>query len=285
MAERTILIEQRCKISYNNRYVVIEKDSGTTELHFDEFDTIIFETLNISCSLFLLNKLSSSGKTVIICDEKMLPYSGVFPLYGTQNAYAHLKKQLSWGDARKNLIWKQIVEQKIKMQQLALNYCGIDLKLKEGVLSGDTTNVEGRFANAYFSNMYGKSFHRHDKDEVNSALNYGYVILTSSMARIIASHGYALPLGIHHISENNNFNLACDLVEPFRPIVDVIVKYHYQRALDAEYKKDLIKALYEKVCYGGKKYSVKNAMEALLIESVRLLNGESERIGEFEFCA
>ena len=55
----------------------------------------------------------------------------------------------------------------------------------------------------------------------NAALNYGYAILRGAVARNLAVHGLEPCLGIFHHSELNQFNLADDLMEPYRPLVDL----------------------------------------------------------------
>ena len=104
MAERTIFIENRCKIGYSNDYLKIDREGEIITFHIDEFDVIVFSSLEISCSLYLLNKLSEKGKSVIFCNSKKLPYCNLSPLAGTQNSYLRLQEQLSWSKEAKDII-------------------------------------------------------------------------------------------------------------------------------------------------------------------------------------
>lgn len=286
MAERTIFIENRCKISYSNDYLEIDRDGENIKFYIDEFDVVIFSSLEISCSLYLLNKLAENGKSVIFCNGKKLPYCNLSPIAGTQNSYLRLKEQLSWEKATKDIVWKKIIETKIQSQLDALKFCGADnVPSIPYVETGDFGNAEGHFANNYFNNMFGRQFLRHNADNVNAALNYGYAVLLSVTARIVASHGYNQMIGIHHASATNNFNLSCDIMEPFRPIVDIIVKNHGNEPLDTSYKCDLAHVIYENVQYKGQNYSIKYAIDLFFIDVVKSLKDNMNKIGEFKIVA
>lgn len=285
MAERTIFIENRCKIGYSNDYLKIDREGEVITFHINEFDVIIFSSLEISCSLYLLNKLSEKGKSVIFCNSKKLPYCNLSPLTGTQNAYLRLQEQLSWSKEAKDIIWKKIVEIKIQSQLDAMKFCGTDnSSLMPYVEPGDPGNAEGRFANYYFNNMFGKQFLRHNNDNINAALNYGYAVLLSVTARIVASHGYNQMIGIHHSSATNNFNLSCDIMEPFRPIVDIIVKYHGDKPLDTSYKCELAHSIYENIKYKGKNYSIKYAIDLFFTDIIQSMRHNENTIGEFRIA-
>lgn len=99
--------------------------------------------------------------------------------------------------------------------------------MAERVLSGDSDNREAVAAALYFPLLFGEGFSRGSDDPRNAALNYGYTILRGGIARNLVMHGLEPCIGIHHRSELNNFNLADDLIEPFRPIVDLYVAQNF----------------------------------------------------------
>lgn len=139
----------------------------------------------------------------------------------------------------------------------------------------------------YFHKMFGKDFRRDfTTGLVNSALNYGYMVFTSRLATEIKSHGYTNVLGIHHHSDNNDLNLACDLVEPFRMIVDNYVINHQTGSFDRLYRQDLIDLLNLPIMYNGKHYeSVVNAMQYYVDDCFLVLSGNQnlDRI-EVKLC-
>lgn len=131
----------------------------------------------------------------------------------------------------------------------------------EEVTSGDKTNREAHAAKVYFNSLFTKKFIRNDSDDINAALNYGYSILLSNFNKEIISNGYLTQLGIHHKSEFNQFNLACDLMEPFRPIIDNFVYFNKTREFDTNYKMDLVNIFNNYYTYNGKSYTLKDIIK------------------------
>ena len=134
----------------------------------------------------------------------------------------------------------------------------------ETVEVGDATNREGIGAGVYFRAIYGDEFKRKVNISVqNSALNYGYAVLTSKVAKIIAGKGLLNYIGIHHKNEYNRFNLACDVVEVFRPIVDYYVAKHLKEAsyFAKEDRIELLNLMNSKILYQGRKEFLTNCIE------------------------
>ncbi|MFR8120007.1 MAG: type II CRISPR-associated endonuclease Cas1 [Lachnospira sp.] len=125
----------------------------------------------------------------------------------------------------------------------------------------DQTNREGHAAKVYFNRLFGKNFSREYECDINSALDYGYAILLSVFNREIVLNGYITQLGIKHINEYNQFNLSCDIMEPFRVIVDWYVYNNRERMFNQEYKYDLINLLNLKVELNDKELYLSNAIK------------------------
>lgn len=284
MSERTIYIDSRCKISFSNDYVKIIQQEKVNNIHLNDFDTIIFSCIEISCSIYLLYKLSEYGKSVLFCNDKKYPQSLLLPIYGVQNSFERLTDQYSWSVSRKDSLWLQIVKNKITCQNETLFNCQRQYLPLLDVITGDKNNAEGRFANLYFKKLFGRKFRRYDSDNYNAALNYGYTILLTAMARIISTHGYSTVFGVHHSNKNNNYNFACDLIEPFRPIIDEIVFNHNKKKLDTQYKCELIQSLYKIISYNEKKYTVIYAMELFLLDVVAFMQNKTEKVGVIKFA-
>lgn len=125
-------------------------------------------------------------------------------------------------------LWQKIIERKIHNQYLCLKYREINKEkcdeidaLSKSVKPGDTTNREAVAARKYFVALFGSTFRRTDEDVTNASLNYGYAIIRSCVAKTLAGYGFNGTVGIHHINETNPFNLADDIMEPLRPVVDM----------------------------------------------------------------
>lgn len=276
MSFRTIVITKQSKISYKNRFLVVKQEMNEKYVHLSEIDTIIVDSISVSISAYLLKELSDNKINIIFCDEKHNPFGELIPYYSKYNTSKMIKKQIKWKLLNKDKLWKEIIKNKIMNQALLLKKIKsvkykLILSYIDDVVDGDKTNREGHAAKVYFNALFGNYFTRDLDDPINAALNYGYSILLSTINKEIINNGYLTQLGIHHKNEFNPFNLTCDLMEPFRVIIDNFVYYNQKRKLDSEYKLDLINILnntfkYKDKCYTLKdiiKMFVKNTLEAM----------------------
>lgn len=243
MSFRTVVVTKRCKLEYKLGYMVCRGEE-TKKIYLPEISTLMVESTAVSMTAALLAELIKNKVNVVFCDEKHNPLSQLVSLQGRYNSSGKLKNQLEWKDSVKARVWTKIVEYKILNQTKFL----FDLKLNEykkledyarQLTSNDQTNREGHAAKVYFDALFGLEFKRGDDTFINSALNYGYAILLSAFNREIVAQGYSTQLGLNHKNEFNFFNLACDLIEPFRPIVDRFVFDMNGDNFDAEYKHKL----------------------------------------------
>lgn len=280
MTGRILYIESACKISLANNHLVVQTDDDKRMIFLNDIGTVVFDSLQTSVTAYLLEELAERGKTVIFCNSKHEPHSGLFPLCGVQNAYSKLSEQLSWQSDMLGEVWSRIVQDKLSSQREVLAINGKRLSFSEQVLPHDSANAEGRFADKYFHALFGRKFVRHLSDNINGALNYGYAIIRAAMSQIVVAHGYIPYIGIHHKSKTNNFNLACDCMEPFRAVVDNVVAKQCDKELDKDYKLLLLACLNRNVVYGGKNYSITDAMEHYLLDIVKSLATNSMCIGE-----
>lgn len=126
---------------------------------------------------------------------------------------------------------------------------------------GDETNREGHAAKVYFNALFGKDFTRGEENSINAALNYGYSILLSAFNRCISANGYLTQIGLFHDNMFNPFNLASDLMEPFRPIVDRKVKEMLPEQFEHEEKMELLTILQQDVVIAERKEYLNNAIK------------------------
>lgn len=271
MSWRTVIITNTCKLSYKNNYMIIKNDK-LEMIHLSEINTLIIDTTMVSITSYLLCELVNRKIKVIFCDEQRNPISELVPYYGAHNTSKKVLQQIKFNEEIKDLVWKEIVKFKIinqsKILQNNINR-GVDklLSYVEEVKPGDITNREGHAAKVYFNFLFGKSFTRDLIIDTNFALNYGYSILLSTFNKEIVSKGYITQLGINHKNEFNYFNLSCDLMEPFRPLIDNIAFKNKGKYFDSDYKIKLVNVLNEKVKFDGKEQYVSNAVN-LYVKSV-----------------
>jgi len=201
-----------------------------------------------------------------------------------------LKKQIAWSDEHKEHMWQQIIIKKIECQASVIKSVNSAAYKKlceyaKDVQPSDATNREGQAGRVYFRCLFGKDFKRREDSDINSALNYGYAILLSSINRINSVYGYNMSLGIKHSNAENMFNLSCDLMEPFRPVVDLVVYRNGDRVLDYEYKKELIQIGYSEMYYGNRKMTVNTALEQYISDFFKAMSSSKKNVKEIRLAA
>ena len=215
---------------------------------------------------YLLSELMKSKIKVIFCDEKRNPSSELIPYYGCHDTSSKIRKQIEWTKDNKDHIWTEIVSEKIRQQALLLKRYGkIEANMLfdyvENIEFGDVTNREGHAAKVYFNALFGKKFTRTDDIPINAALNYGYSILLSIFNREIVAAGYITQIGLFHDNMFNQFNLASDLMEPFRPLVDdEVIKLKPER-FGKDEKHSILEILNKEVLIGSKNEVLTNAIK------------------------
>ena len=285
MSFRTVVITKQSKISYKNRFLVVKHDSDDKYIHLSEIDTIIVDSISVSISSYLLKEISDAKINMIFCDEKHNPFGELSSYYSRHNTSKKIKEQIKWTSKVKNDLWAKIVKNKILNQSLMLNkikndkYNLLNSYIYE-VVSGDKTNREGHAAKVYFNNLFGKAFIRNNNDNINAALNYGYAILLSTINKEVVSNGYLTQLGIHHKNEFNEFNLSCDLMEPFRVIIDNFVYFNQGRELNTNYKLDIVNILNNTYKYQNKNYTLKDIISLFVKNTLNNIN-DTEKYKDF----
>lgn len=253
MGFRTIVITKRAKLNLTLGFLEI-RGEDTMKIFLDDIDVILIENQAVSMTVALMTELMRKKIKVIFCNEKRNPNAEVVPYYGSGDSSRKLKKQIAWSDSIKEMVWTAIVKEKIKNQALFLKELG--KKREEELLKsyidelvdGDRTNREGLAAKVYFNGLFGMNFNRDEETPINSALDYGYSLLLSTVNKEISYNGYITQLGLFHDNIYNPFNLSSDLMEPFRILVDRMVyenqftkfekdeKHHMLRLFEQEIK-------------------------------------------------
>lgn len=277
MSFRTVVISRKSKISYKNRFLVVKREEDEKYIHLSEIDTIIVDSISVSISAYLLKELAENKINIMFCDEKHNPFGELVPYYSKHNTSKMIKEQISWKATDKDKMWAVIVKNKIMNQALLLRKIRsskyeLVLSYVDEVVSGDKTNREGHAAKVYFNALFGNKFVRNADDSINAALNYGYAILLSTINKEIINNGYLTQLGIHHKNEFNEFNLTCDLMEPFRIVVDNFVYYNQDRKFDTEYKMDIVNILNNIFNYLNKNYTLKDIIRMFVKNTLEIMS-------------
>jgi CRISPR-associated endonuclease Cas1 subtype II len=262
---------------------------GVTEekIHISEIETLIIESTAASLTSALIAELTESGANIIFCNDKHLPAAVFLPVHAHFSTAKKIKEQIAWSDQRKAECWGQIVREKIRQQSLCLlKYGDFDthsqlVEYQNMVKDGDPDNYEARAASVYFRALFGKNFSRNVACFENDALNYGYTLLMAAFAREISGCGYLTELGIWHRGIENAFNLASDLMEPFRIIVDKTVLGITNDEKKA-YKRNMLKFLYSRVRINEENQSLIPAIRIFLHRIFRFMRSDVNTIFSIE---
>ena len=268
MLKRSLVFMHPATLSLRNGQMVIirkELPDDNLTVPIEDIGLVMINHAMVSLTIPLLNALTEQNVAVIFCNEKGMPASMLYNLQGNTTQGETLRNQLEAGEVLKKTLWKQIIEAKIKNQAALLNKMGKEgsiLKpLYTNVKSGDSDNREGIAARLYWTALFGRDFIR-DRNipGTNALLNYGYTILRAAVTRALVSSGLFPALGIFHHHRSNAFPLSDDLMEPFRPMVDMIVLRMAPQKLTTEEKHQLIDVLNRQVLIKEKKTTVTHAI-------------------------
>ena len=285
MSWRTIVVSNTAKLDYQLGFMVVRGEE-TIKVHINEIEMLIVESTAVSFTAYLLNELVKNKVKVIFCDEKRNPSSELLPYYGAHDTSAKIRHQMEWTKENKAAIWTEIVTEKIRKQaELLQNQLKIEARLLyqyiEEMAFGDETNREGHAAKVYFNALFGKDFSRTEETPVNAALNYGYSIILSLFTREVVSNGYITQEGLFHDNMFNQFNLACDLMEPYRPIIDKYVVEMKPAQFEKEEKHQLISILTKEVIIDGRKELLGKAVKIYTRSVFDALNDQDVSLIKF----
>jgi CRISPR-associated protein Cas1 len=212
-----------------NALEVMDGEAKLGRLPLGDINAVIVHAYRATLSTDLAAALARENIPLVLCDDKHMPSSIVWPFTGHFEQADRIATQAMAKPALIRRLWRQIIRAKIREQANTLrgpDPIGADalIKLIALVKPGDPDNIEARAARFYWSRLLGDDFVRNpDGGGPNGVLNYGYIVVRSAMARAVAAAGLAPALGIFHTSKRNPFRLVDDLMEPFRPLVDRVV--------------------------------------------------------------
>lgn len=266
MAWRTVVISNPARLRVENDQLVIAQD-GEIGLPIEDIAVLVLESPEVSLSSSLLDRLASHGVTLVACDGKHLPSAVAMPFSAHSRLAAVQRMQLETRLPFRKRCWQAVVSRKMLNQAQCLEYLGRAgvakvRGLAAKVTSGDATNLESVAAREHFRHLFGDDFIRGEEDATNAALNYGYAVLRAAVARGLTAHGFLPAHGIHHHSELNQFNLADDFLEPFRPIVDLCVaRMNLGDELVKKDRETLVALLHCETLIDGERHAVSHACE------------------------
>ena len=279
-------------MKYNQLVIRFRDREDIITRPIEDIGVIIIENQMVQMTVPLMNALADNNVAVVLCDGKCMPSSMLMPLESNSVQQEVYRFQIEASLPVKKRIWKDIVEAKIRNQASSLDLAGYDGNVLKpyysNVLSGDSDNREGAAAKVYWQQMYGPDFIRgREEDIINSMLNYGYAVLRAAVVRALLGSGLFPAFGLFHRNRYNAFPLADDVMEPYRPFVDIAVyallSGQPDICMDTMTKQALVKILASDVRMNGKTRPLQIALSSTTSSLVKALKDKKERIVYPEF--
>lgn len=291
--------------SKQEQLLVSDKTSGSTlhSIPVEDIGFVVLDHYGISISQYLLHRLAAANVALVSCNEKHMPAALMFPLDTHQVQNERFRAQVDASLPVKKQLWQQTIKAKIANQAAVLERVAqsgqpsgivsepwVPLYQMSGdVKSGDTSGREAKAARFYWKKLFGEDFSRERfGDPPNPSLNYGYAIIRAAVARALCGSGLLPTLGIHHHNKYNAYCLADDIMEPYRPFVDLLVwqmreshpNYH---EMQKEHRAEFLELLAADVLINGKKRPMMIAMSETTSSLAECFMGRRKSVKYPEF--
>jgi CRISP-associated protein Cas1 len=259
MIRRIVEVAEDRRYLFVSRGFLVVKDTETSEeigqVPLDDIAAVIGNAHGLSFSNRLLVALSERGAPFVVCDQSHNAVSMLWPVDGNFQQAKRIDAQIAASKPTHKRLWADIVKCKLRQQAAALVAAGAPdeplLRLVRKVRSGDPENIEAQGARRYWGLLFGPDFRRESRGGgLNGLLNYGYTVMRAATARAVIAAGLHPTIGIHHQNEGNPMRLVDDLMEPFRPVIDLLVWQMSREsmvAVNPETKRILVRSLYDDV--------------------------------------
>ncbi|MFD1429387.1 type II CRISPR-associated endonuclease Cas1 [Lacticaseibacillus mingshuiensis] len=279
---RTIYVTSHAKVTTLSNNLVVQTDNGTKTIPLEDVHLLVLGTPQVTVSGMAISALARTGAKVLFTGPNGKLSAETMNMYSTGRSASTIVSQVLWDVELMSVVWTKIIGAKLSMQVQVLeamqkNASLVRMPLEEMELN-DVTNREAVAARKYFPELFGSGFSRSNIDATNAALNYGYQILLSHVNLEITVNGYMTELGIHHQSEENQFNLGSDLMEPFRPFIDLWVSRQKFKELTPDVKVGLLDNMNTVIKYNGKNTLLRNAIPDHVNRCLRFLNGSLDEL-------
>lgn len=227
MAWKGLHLSRAARLNTADGQLVVSQDDGEARVALEDLAFIVLDAPHATLSSTLLSACMEHGVAVVITDARHTPNGLVLPFHTHHRQAGVAALQIALAEPFKKRCWQRIVVAKIESQAAHLELAGRGgaeaLRAMSGLVrSGDPNNVEARAARHYWTSLFDDFVRSDVSDLRNKLLNYGYAIARASVARALVAFGCLPAIGLHHANALNAFNLADDLIEPFRPFVDAI---------------------------------------------------------------
>ena len=289
MIKRVLCFENPARLSLKLAQMVVELQDVTRTLPIEDIGVVILDHKQITITHALIDALLANNVAMVTSNDKHLPVGLMLPLDGNTLQSERFRAQIDASEPLKKQMWQQTIVSKILGQAHVLGMQHIEpsnmLKWAKDVRSGDTENMEARAAAFYWRNMFEKDAFIRDPQGLppNNLLNYGYSIVRAMMARALVGAGLLPTLGIHHHSRYDAYCLADDIMEPYRPFVDMKVLEMWKNGgitsdISSDQKRELLGITTMDVNISGHRSPMMLAIQTTAQSVQKCYSGEARKI-------
>ena len=284
------IADDRRHLFVNRGFMVVRDTEGERkelgQVPLDDIAAVIANAHGITYTNNLLVALAERGAPFVLCAANHNAVGMLLTLDGHHVQAHRIEAQINASQPTHKRLWAAVVKSKLEQQAAALEATGAPTApltaLVRKVKSGDPDNVEGQGARRYWSLLFGSEFRRNqDGDGINALLNYGYTVVRSATARAVVAAGLHPSIGLHHSNDGNAMRLVDDLMEPFRPIIDLKV-WQLQRAGEShvtpDTKRALVRTLYDDMQSSAGATPVMVCMQKLAVSLAQVYVGERDKL-------
>jgi len=239
------LLSHGDKLSFKNDNIVIADENKKVKLQSTCYRLFsLFVVGHSTVTTGLLQRAKKFGFSIVFMSHNLKPYA-----YWNASAEGNVllrKKQYSYDsqDIAVCLVQNKIDNQIKTLKKIRNKSCSIKeninslKKYKEKLLLNDLSEkeilgLEGIASKIYFQSLFG-DFRwiarrpRVKMDITNCLLDIGYTLLFNFMEGLIGSYGFDVYKGVYHKEFYQRKSLVCDLIEPFRPLMDYRIRKAYK---------------------------------------------------------
>lgn len=282
--------DDRRHLSMHRGFMVVQ-DTGVErkelgQVPLDDIAAVIANAHGLSYTNNLLVALAERGAPFVLCAANHNAVGMLLPIDGNFEQAKRIEAQIAASLPTHKRLWASVVRSKLEQQAAALAATGAPTAplsaLVSKVKSGDPENIEAQGAQRYWRLLFGDAFRRdQDGGGLNGMLNYGYTVLRAATARAVIAAGLHPSIGLHHSNDNNAMRLVDDVMEPFRPVIDLKV-WHLRRngenEVTPETKRALVRTLYDDMQTEAGATPVMVCAQKLSVSLAQVYLGERDKL-------
>ena len=249
--------DDRRHLFMHRGFMVVQDTDGERkelgQIPLDDIAAVIANAHGLSYTNNLLVALAERGAPFVLCGANHNAVGMLLPIEGNFEQSRRIEAQIAARLPTHKRLWASVVRAKLEQQAAALEATGGPTApltaLAARVKSGDPENLEAQGARRYWTLLFGDTFRRDQNGGgLNGLLNYGYTVLRATTARAVVAAGLHPGIGLHHSNDNNAMRLVDDLMEPFRPMIDLKVwqlRRNGEGEVSPDSKRALVRTLYD----------------------------------------